>query len=124
MMVLDFKVIPCNENAYAPLGKKPITLSEVGVERILNRRIVKWSSRGTTATEGSGFFCVLLEGNNKYSKEWLILTLAGSAGWLLLDGNNLDSQIERENMRGEPLFAVVSRLLGPFSLSRFFHLPL
>jgi hypothetical protein len=42
--------------------------------------------------------------------------LAGSSGWLLLDGKNLNSQVDYGNMPCEPLFAVTARLLGPFSI--------
>ena len=115
-MVLDLEVIPCTEDAYAPLGKKPITLSEVGIERILNRRIVKWSTKGSSGQDGAGFFGLLLESNHKYPREWFILSLARSGSWLLLDGKDLDSQIDRGEMPCEPILAVSARLLGPFSI--------
>ncbi len=115
-MVLDLIAIPCTEDTYKPDGTKPITLREVGIERLLNRRIIKWSSKGSTLTEGAGFFGVLLESNKEYPKEWLILTLARSSGWLLLDGKELDSQVDYGNIPCEPLFAVTARLLGPFGI--------
>jgi len=113
---MDMEIVPCTEDAYAPRGETPSTLREVGIERLLNRRIIKWSSKGSYGMGGPGFFGILLESKKPYQKEWLVLPLWGSAGWLLLDGKELRLHVDDVYMPCEPLFAVTSRLLGPLSI--------
>ncbi len=79
----------CTEDDFAPRGKKPITLRDIGVERILNRRVLTWSIKGSYGTGGAGFFAIQMEANQHYPEEWLILALWGSCTWLLLDGKEV-----------------------------------
>ncbi len=76
-------------NCTADDGKKPATLRDTGVERILNRRVLTWSVTGSYGTGGTGFFAIQLESNQQYPEEWLVLALWGSSTWLLLDGTEV-----------------------------------
>jgi hypothetical protein len=115
-MANEIEITYCTEDAYPPIGKTPPTFREVGVDRLLNRRVLDWSSKGTYGMGGPGFFGILLEGNTFYPKEWLILSLWGSASWLLLDGKELRLQVSDGKMPCEPLFATLSWLLGRLSI--------
>lgn len=65
----------------------PRTLRQLGAERLLNRRIVEWSSSvGSYGMGGPGFFGLCLAAYGHYPAEWLALTLWGAGNWLLLDG--------------------------------------
>lgn len=64
----------------------PKTISETGVGRVLNRRIVSWCDHcGTYGIGGPGFFGLELEGTDTHQTEYLVLTLWGADEWLLLD---------------------------------------
>ncbi|MBN8579507.1 MAG: hypothetical protein J0L96_02455 [Anaerolineae bacterium] len=65
----------------------PKTLRHFGVERILHRKIIKWSGNlGSYGMGGPGFFGVKLTSTNLYAEEWLVLILWGADNWLLLNG--------------------------------------
>lgn len=115
-MTHDIEITICTEDAYPPLGRKPATFREVGVDRLLSRRIVQWSSKGSYGMGGPGFFGILLDSKQPYPKEWLILSLWGSASWLLLEGKELRLQVSERKVPCEPLFAVISLLLGRLSI--------
>ncbi len=115
-MTYDIEITFCTEDAYPPLGRKPATFRETGVSRLLSRRIVQWSSKGSYGMGGPGFFGILLDSKHPYPKEWLILSLWGSDSWLLLKGKELRLQVSEGKMPCEPLFAVISYLLGPLSI--------
>ena len=115
-MDIDLEITDCTEDAFAPKGKKPLTLKEVGVDRLLNRRILKWAAKGSYGTGGTGFLGIQLNKKSPYPKEWLVLALWGSHDWVLLDGIRLGSQVKITRIPGGPVFAVAARLLGPLNI--------
>ena len=115
-MEMDLEILECTEDAFAPKGRKPLTLLEVGVDRLLNRRILKWAPKGSYGTGGTGFLGILLDKNDNYPKEWLVLALWGSHDWVLLDGIRLGAQVKITRIPGEPIFAIAARLLGRFGV--------
>lgn len=65
----------------------PQTLREVGVGRVVGRRIVEWMANlGSYGMGGPGFFGLRLNATDEYPEEWLALRLWGADNWLLLDG--------------------------------------
>jgi len=114
-MDIDLEAMDCTEDAFAPKGKSPLTLQDVGTERILNRRILRCDARGSYGTGGTGFFGILLEGDAHYPQEWLILALFGSHGWLLLNGERLDTLETIKKIPVEPIFALLCNTLGRLS---------
>ena len=114
-MDIDLEITDCTEDAVAPQGKRPLTLQDVSTGRLLGRRILKRAAKGSYGTGGTGFFGILLDSNADYPKEWLILALFGSDGWLLLDGERLDTQVKIKRKPGEPIFALLCNILGRLS---------
>jgi hypothetical protein len=43
-MTMDIEITTCTEVTYLFHGKKPVALREAGIDGILNRRVLKWSS--------------------------------------------------------------------------------
>ncbi|MFI4955454.1 MAG: hypothetical protein ACHP9Y_06030 [Gammaproteobacteria bacterium] len=99
-----------------------MTLREAGVERLLNRRVLTWFSKGSYGTGGTGFFALRLAAQNDYPKEWLILTLWGSADWLLLDGAELRVQYSTPKLHCVSLLNWAGRKLGKTSYYTLFPL--
>lgn len=114
-MEINLEITDVREGAYPPKGSKPLTLEEAGTDRILNRRILKWGTKGDYGTGSPGFFGILLGGNSVYPKEWLILRIPGSVDWLLLDGEKLQSQVNYKGVPNMPLFALMTNILGPLN---------
>lgn len=75
-------ILNCKEND----GRPPLTLRHAGINRILFRPILSWSSHaGHWDRGGAGFFALELRETQAYYQEWLVLTLFNSCEWLLLD---------------------------------------
>jgi hypothetical protein len=71
------------DNRYQPA----VSLRDVGVERILGRKVVAWShSLGSYGMGGPGFFGLQLYSSPAFHAEWLVLTLWAADNWLLFDG--------------------------------------
>jgi len=108
-------IFECYEDAYPPCGKIPPTLKEVGIARILNRRILRREPKGNCGNGGAGFFGIQLENNYQFPKEWLFLAYYGSYGWIWLNGEPEDPEERNPGLPGEPILAVIARSLGPLS---------
>jgi hypothetical protein len=68
-------------------GSPPVALRQVGVGRVIGRRVIEWSDAlGTYGMGGPGFFGLYLAETEAYLAEWVVLTLWGAGEWLLLDG--------------------------------------
>ena len=66
----------------------PPTIREVGIERVLNRRVTAASCHlGTYGMGGAGLVGVGLDGD---SEEFLVLCVWGAASWLHWDGKIID----------------------------------
>lgn len=114
-MEINLEITDVREGTYPPKGSMPLTLEEAGTVRILNRRILKWGTKGDYGTGSPGFFGILLAGNSAYPKEWLILRIPGSVDWLLLDGEKLQSQVNYKGVPNMPFFALMANMLGPLN---------
>ena len=69
-------------------GRPPITLRQAGLNRILHRPILSWSSHtGYWDRGGAGFFALELAETRAYYQEWLVLILFCASEWLLLDNH-------------------------------------
>jgi hypothetical protein len=67
--------------------RRPPRLREVGLVRVLGRRVVAWGSNyGSYGMGGPGFFGMELEAREPWPGEHLVLTLWAAAEWLILDG--------------------------------------
>ena len=119
---MDLDISQCTEDYFPPRGKKPVTLKETGVDRLLNRRVLTWSHKGSYGTGGTGFFALRLAAQNDYPKEWLVLTLWDSGGWLLLDGAELSTQYVTPKFHCVPLMNWAARKLGRLSNYTLFPL--
>ena len=61
----------------------PPTLRQLGLERVINRRVELVSIYfGTYGQGGCGFFGLKLEKTDKYPAEFIVLTLWGSENWV------------------------------------------
>ena len=77
------RIIPCVD---AQTQERLRSIDDVGVERVLSRKILEWSpSLGTWGRISPRFFGLLLAQQDTYPQEWLVLTIWGAAEWLLLD---------------------------------------
>jgi hypothetical protein len=64
-------------------GKIPPTIKRIGINRILERKVLDVVQYlGSYGMGGPGFFGILLEKSKKYPEEWLVLRLWGAADWL------------------------------------------
>jgi hypothetical protein len=78
-------VIPCHEGT--PSGPAPKLLSEQGIGRILQRKILCWSPNiGSYGMGGPGFWGFKLGTTGGHLQEWLILTVWNAGDCLLFDG--------------------------------------
>ncbi|MEA2574275.1 MAG: hypothetical protein QOH93_1573 [Chloroflexia bacterium] len=86
-------------------GPRPKALRWVGVKRIVGRRIVTWKNYlGSYGMGGPGFFGLELAAKGRYPREWLVLTLWGAGGWLLLDGHWIEAHPNQYHVQC-PLFS-------------------
>ena len=86
-------------------GNPPKTIREVGIKRIMSRKIVSWCDHyGSYGMGGPGFFGVELDATNEYEKENLILTLWGAGQWLLLDDNWVEAHPDYHEFKN-PLYS-------------------
>ena len=74
----------------------PPTLRELGVERVIGRRIA-WATChwGTYGMGGSGFVALIMEPTSGYPQEALCLTLWGADTWLHLDDKIIDNAFNK-----------------------------
>ncbi len=83
----------------------PVLLQAGGTARILNRRVLQWSSQlGTYGMGGPGFFGLQLCGSELYLEEWLVLRVWSAGSWLLLNGRWVEAH-PRYYDRQIPLFS-------------------
>ena len=83
----------------------PKTLREVGVTRVVGRRVIDWSeSLGSYGMGGPGFFGLRLAATREYPEEWLALRLWGADNWLLLDGQWVGAHPNQYHVQ-EPLYS-------------------
>lgn len=98
-------IIPCNVGT--PKGPPPKTLREVGISRIIGRKITRWSPDvGSYGMGGCGLFGARLSETSEFPEEWLILRLWGAPDWLVVDGEIASSgvierQLKRQNSMGK-----------------------
>jgi hypothetical protein len=108
--------------------RRPPRLREVGVARVVGRRIVGWRSNyGSYGMGGPGFFGLELAATDRWPAEHLVLTLWAAAEWLMLDGVWVEAHPNQYHLQ-RPLFAnvgpdeswddVTPRLVGG-SIERF-----
>ena len=108
--------------------RRPPRLREVGVIRVLGRRVVGWRSNyGSYGMGGPGFFGLELESHERWPAEHLVLTLWAAAEWLVLDGVWVEAHPNQYHLQ-RPRFAnfgpdeswddVSARLVGA-SIERF-----
>jgi len=98
-------IIPCNLGT--PKGPPPKTLREVGINRIIGRKITRWTpDLGSYGMGGCGLFGVRLSKTPEFPEEWLILMLWGAPDWLLVDGKVasagvIERQLKRQHCMGK-----------------------
>ena len=99
-------IIRCMEvgQRFIRRGPRPKTLRWLGVKRIVGRRVVRWSLPGSYGMGGPGFFGLELAAKGRYPREWLVLTLWGAGGWLLLDGRWIEAHPNQYHVQ-RPLFS-------------------
>ena len=85
-------------------GPRPKSLRQVGVRRIMGRKVIGWRQLGSYGMGGPGFFGLELAARGRYPREWLVLTLWGAGGWLLLDGRWLEAHPNQYHVQ-RPLFS-------------------
>lgn len=85
-------------------GPRPKSLRRVGVRRITGRKVITWQQLGSYGMGGPGFFGLELAARGRYPREWLVLTLWGAGGWLLLDGRWLEAHPSQYHIQ-RPLFS-------------------
>lgn len=72
--------------------RKPITLEEIDLDWLMERRVIRVHfALGTYGMGGPGFFGLELEAHKDRPIEWLVLCLWGAAEWLLLDNRWVDA---------------------------------
>lgn len=75
-------ILACKEND----GRQPVTIRQAGVNRVLHRPILSWTSHeGHWGQSGAGFFGLELAQTRAYYQEFLVLTLFSASEWLLLN---------------------------------------
>lgn len=81
---MEKRIVECTEGRRRD---RPRTLREYGIERIVGRRIQEYCNHlGSYGMGGPGFAGFRLGETEFLPEEWLVLTLWGADGWLLLDG--------------------------------------
>lgn len=85
-------------------GPRPKMLRWVGIQRIVGRKIIRWSYRGSYGMGGPGFFGLELRAKGRYPREWLVLTLWGAGEWLLLDGEWVEAHPNQYHIQ-RPLYS-------------------
>ena len=97
------RVIPCVD---AQTQERLQTIDDVGVERVLSRKILEWSpSLGTWGRISPRFFGLFLEQQDTYPQEWLVLTVWGAAEWLLLDDQWVLAHANQHSLQ-KPLYCL------------------
>ncbi|HET6312222.1 MAG TPA: hypothetical protein VFH60_00180, partial [Chloroflexia bacterium] len=71
---------------------------------ITGRKVITWQQLGSYGMGGPGFFGLELAARGRYPREWLVLTLWGAGGWLLLDGRWLEAHPSQYHIQ-RPLFS-------------------
>ena len=95
------RVIPCVD---VKTQREPQTIADTGVERVLSRKILKWDPGiGSWGRVSPRFFGFLLEEQDGYPQEWLVLTIWGAAEWLLLDDQWVLSHSNQHRLQ-KPLY--------------------
>jgi hypothetical protein len=83
--------------------KAEITISPAH-DRVVGRRVLKWSAYcGTYGQGGPGFFGLQLAAGNGHAEEWLILRLWSAPAWLTVNGRWLDANQSRHPNGSRPL---------------------
>lgn len=91
-------IIQCNLGT--PKGPPPKTLREVGFDRIVGRKINRWSSDlGSYGMGGCGLFGAQLSRTSEFPEEWLILMLWNAPSWLLIDGEVASSGVVERQLK-------------------------
>ncbi len=85
-------IVACFGRTAGSVGNRPQTLTQLGVDRVVGRRIIGWKGcHGSYGMGGPGFFGVELEAMAQWPCEHLVLTLWGAPQWLLLDGRWIEA---------------------------------
>lgn len=101
------QVVECKENDWN--GEAPKTVGELGLERIVGRKIIKWEPHmGSYGMGGPGFSGLLLQSNGQYQSEWLVLRIWGATHWLSLDDKSIDESNLYSDIPLQRFFAVLS----------------
>jgi hypothetical protein len=97
-------IISCNLGT--PKGPAPKTLREVGADRIVGRKITRWSSDlGSYGMGGCGLFGAQLSQTSELPEEWLILMLWSAPDWLVIDGEVASSGVIQRQLKRQQRMA-------------------
>lgn len=72
-------------------GRKPPTLRQVGIDRVVGRTVLSACCHlGSYGMGGPGFLGLQLARAGEFPEEWLVLCLWAAADWVLYDGKPID----------------------------------